>query len=195
LTNKHLQLNLNHKQHTMETQKQKHTIKYFENVKKALFVENQFFDDMKGHYIYDLYKYLQECGIECVVLNQAFHKKSELFNLASQSDLIAFASTFLYADKVKGIGDLFKNIKDSKIIIGQVIGGSNISYYIENIWESEQIVDFSHHKLFELIGSIELAELIDEPIDNILKKFDFQIYIDRYNYLKREQIERNAGFK
>jgi hypothetical protein len=160
----------------------------FLKVKKALFIENGFFNDMKGHSVYDLYEKLKENGVECVVIEQASQKKSEVFQSASSADLIAFASTFLYEAEVKGVGDLLKNIKEPKLIFGQVVAGSSLIFYIEKLWNLNELIELSHHRLFELTGNAHYFE-------DFYVELDMKAYPTRLAEEERERQERNKGFK
>lgn len=75
-----------------------------QKIKKALFLENEFFDSMKGFFIFDTYEHLKAQGVNCVVINQASGKKEQVVKEAIDSDAIFFASTFLYESEVKSVG-------------------------------------------------------------------------------------------
>jgi flavorubredoxin len=96
-----------------------------QKIKKALFLENEFFNDMKGHYIYDVYEHLIHKGVNCVVIDQASGKKEQVVKEAIDSDAIFFASTFLYESEVKSVGNLLKALP-SKLIFGQSIGSGSL---------------------------------------------------------------------
>jgi hypothetical protein len=158
------------------------------NVKKALFIENGFFDDMKGHFVYDLYEKLESNGVECIIIDQASQKKVEVFQNANSADLIAFASTFLYESEVKGIGDLLKNVKSPKMILGQVVGGNSLLYYVDKIWSIEELSQLSHHRLFEIISNPHYDE-------NFTEELDLTFYPKELERLEQERIQRNKGFR
>ena len=161
------------------------------NVKTALFIENEIFEDMKGHNIYHLYEFLSEMGVDCKVIDRAASHKIEVFTYANKVDLIAFASTFLYANDVKGVGDLLKMVKEPKLIFGQSISSGSIVSNIESIWSLEELVQLSHHRLFEITSSPKYFE----DIPDWLTEIDMTVYQKEVDRLEKERIERNKGFQ
>lgn len=162
------------------------------NIKRALFVENEFFEAMKHTAIGRLHRRLTESGVECRVIDHASKHKKEVFEGAMWADSVFFASTFLYENEVKGVGDLLIKIPDSKSIFGYCMSGHPLIHEIEGIWDLKELSDMSHHKLFEIIHSHfdeDLGE--DYPW---AKEIDLKFYADKWKEQEEERIKKNQGF-
>lgn len=161
-----------------------------QKIKKALFLENEFFNDMKGHFIYDVYEHLIHKGVNCVVIDQASGKKEQVVKEATDSDAIFFASTFLYESEVKSVGNLLKALP-SKLIFGQSIGSGSLEGNIERIWKLDEILQFSHHRIFEITKNSKFLE--DD--ETFYEEIDLSSYQKEKDQLEKERIERNKGFR
>jgi hypothetical protein len=158
--------------------------------KKVVFIENEDWASMKHTPIQNIYKDLTSQGVECVVIERASGKKAEVFKAVNESDAIFFASTFLYKEEVKGIGDLLKAVKDPKMIFGWTMNsGKDLAASIESIWDVYEMVQFSHHRIFEI-----LHRRIEENND-WYHELDMTLYAKEVAALEEERIKRNAGFK
>jgi hypothetical protein len=161
-----------------------------QKIKKALFLENEFFDTMKGFYIYDVYEYLTHKGVNCVVIDQASGNKEQVGKEAIDSDAIFFASTFLYESEVKSVGNLLKALP-SKLIYGQSIGSGSLQSNIEKLWELDEILAFSHHRIFEITENIKFTE----EGETFGEEISMSEYHEEKEKLEKERIERNQGFR
>jgi hypothetical protein len=145
---------------------------------------------MKGHYIYDVYEYLIHKGVNCVVIDQASGKKEQVVKEAIDSDAIFFASTFLYESEVKSVGNLLKALP-SKLIFGQSISSGSLVGNIEKIWELDEILQFSHHRIFEITKNTKFLE----DAETFYEEIDMSVYQKEKDKLEKERIERNKGFR
>ena len=162
-------------------------------ITRALFIENEFFDSMKGTQIYGIYRRLNEdLGVECRVIDQASHNKKEVYESALWADSIFFASTFVYADEVKSVGDLFIKIKDSKKIFGYCTSGNPLTYEIEDIWSLKELANMSHHNLFEITQDL----LEGNILENIswASPIDLKSYLNLWEKEEEERVKKNQGF-
>jgi len=162
------------------------------DLKKALFIENEFFESMRDTEIGRLHRKLQETGVECRVIDQASKHKREVFEGALWADSIFFASTFLYSDEVKGVGDLLIKVLEPRKIFGYCMSGNSLVYEIENLWDLKELVSMSHHRLFEISHSHfneDLGE--DYPW---AKEIDLNVYVEQYKQEEEERIKKNQGF-
>ena len=158
--------------------------------KKVVFIENEDWESMKHTPIQNIYEDLTSQGVECVIIERASGKKAEVFEAVNKSDAIFFASTFLYKEEVKGVGDLLKAVKEPKMIFGWPMNSSkDLAASIESIWDVYEMVQFSHHRIFEI-----LHRRIDEN-DNWYRELDMTLYGKEVAALEEERIKRNAGFK
>lgn len=162
-------------------------------IQKALFIENGFFSSMTDTQIGRIHQRLQESGIECRVIDQASQHKKEVFEGALWADSIMFASTFLYSDEVKGVGDLLIKIPQSKNIYGYCMSGNPLICEVENLWSLKELSDMSHHRLFEISHSY-----IDEDLGDDYpwaKEIDLKAYAEDWKYEEEERAMKNQGYK
>ena len=160
-------------------------------MKKALFIENGFFSDMKGTTIDKVYKRLIKQGVEVKIVDRASHNIDQVIEGVMWCDSIFFASTFIYENEVKGIGDLLIKVPSSKSIYGDSMSGHSFKYHLENIWSLEELSKMSHHKVFEIEGidySGEFSEVIYENINMLTFK-------EEWDKQEIERIKKNQGFK
>jgi len=160
-------------------------------MKKALFIENGFFSDMKGTKIDRIYKRLINQGVETKIIEQASSNLEKVIEAVMWCDSIYFASTFIYEHEIKGIGDLLIKIPLSKCIYGDSISGNPLVSHLEEIWNLEELAKMSHHKVFEIISidySSEFSEVICENINMLL-------YKEKWDIQENERIIKNQGFK
>lgn len=161
-------------------------------IQKALFIENEFFSSMSDTEIGRIHRRLQEMGVECKVIDQASKHKKEVFEGALWADSILFASTFLYSDEVKGVGDLLIKIPQSKKIYGYCMSGNPLVYEVENLWSLKELSDMSHHNLFEISHSHFDEDFGDDY--PWAKKIDLKCYADQWKQQEEERIKKNQGF-
>lgn len=160
-------------------------------IKKALFIENEFFSSMEHTEIYSIHKRLVESGVECRVIDQASKHKQQVAEGAVWADSIFFASTFLYSDEVKGVGDLMINIKEPKQIHGYCMSGRPLIYEIEELWSLEELSKMAHHTLFEIQHS-HFEDFVDEYPWR--KQIDLTRYVEEWQKEEAERIAKNHGF-
>jgi len=161
-------------------------------IQKALFIENEFFSSMSDTEIGRLHRRLEESGVECRVIDQASQHKKEVFEGALWADSILFASTFLYSDEVKGVGDLLIKIPQPKNIYGYCMSGKPLIYEVESLWSLKELSDMSHHRLFEISHSYfdeDLGE--DYPW---AKEIDLKAYAEAWKKEDEERVKKNQGF-
>jgi hypothetical protein len=172
------------KTHTMNLEQVK-------KIKRALFIENEDWSSMQNTEIGSLHRKFGEYGIHCVVIERAAHHKEEVFKEAMQADAILFASTFVYSDEVRSVGNLLKAIKESKLIFGYSMNSrEDLQASIENLWKVDELVEFGHHRLFEISNSF-----IDDAEMKWCKEIDMSVYQKEMDRLEDERLRRNAGFK
>lgn len=117
-------------------------------VKHALFLENDLW--RKDQLINEFYKYLCDQHIECTIIDRASHRRDEVMAALPKIDAIFFQSTFLYADEVKGVGDLLKKCPKPLLVFGMPTHGT-LNEHIQNLWSVEELAQMSHHRVFELL--------------------------------------------
>jgi len=160
-------------------------------MKKVLFIENGHFDDMKGTIIDRVYERLVEAEIEVKIINYASNHKQEVLEGVMWCDSIYFASTFLYEDQIKGLGDLFIKIAIPKSIYGYSMSGYPFSYHLENIWDLEELSKMSQHKVFEIEG----IDYSSETEGVIYKNINMLSFKEKWDKQEVERIKKNQGFK
>lgn len=162
-------------------------------ISKALFIENEDWASMKHNTIGRIHEKLVEKGIACTVIDNATNRKQEVFTAASTTDIIFFASTFIYKDEVKNVGNLLKAIKSPKVIMGYPMNQSGFIAAIEDIWTPYELVEFAHHRLFE----IENSHFDWDPTEGMewCKEIDLNEYVKEVHRLEEERIKKNAGYK
>ena len=162
-------------------------------IQKALFIENEFFRSMRDTEIGRLHRRLEESGVECRVIDQASKHKKEVFEGALWADSILFASTFIYSDEVKGVGDLLIKIPESKNIYGYSMSGHPLVYEVEKLWSLKELSDMSHHNLFEISHS-HCDEDFGEDYP-WAKAIDLKWYADQWKQEEEERVKKNQGFR
>lgn len=155
-------------------------------IKKALFLENGSFSELRGYYIHFLYEDLVKNGIPCTVIERAHLHKEKVLKEAMEADTIIFASTFLYTDQIKGLGELIKNIP-SKLIIGQPSRTFSLEANFINIWGSEEIAKFAHHEIYEMVS-------LPEDTEPYLR-IDLDKYVKAVQEKKEEEKKFYAGIR
>jgi len=161
-------------------------------IQKALFIENEFFSSMADTEIGRLHRRLEESGVECRVIDQASKHKKEVFEGALWADSILFASTFLYSDEVKGVGDLLIKIPQPKNIYGYCMSGKPLIYEVESLWSLKELSDMSHHRLFEISHS-HFDEDLGENYQ-WAKEIDLKAYSKAWKKEEEERVKKNQGF-
>lgn len=162
-------------------------------ISRALFIENEFFDSMRGTQIYRIYRRLNEdLGVECRVIDRASQNKKEVYESALWADSIFFASTFLYSDEVKGVGDLLLKIPQSKNIYGYCTSGNPLQYEIEDIWSLKELSDMSHHNLFEITRDHLEGNILEDT--SWAKEIDLKAYVEAWKEEEEERVKKNQGF-
>lgn len=160
-------------------------------IKKALFIENEFFSSMEHTEIDRVYKKLVEAGVECRIIDQASKHKAEVYEGALWADSIFFASTFVYADEVKGVGDLLMKVKEPKQIHGYCMSSQGLVYEIEDIWSLKELAQMAHHSLYEIqhgyVKELESEYPWRKPIDLVC-------YAEAWKKEEDERIAKNNGF-
>lgn len=153
----------------------------------VLFLENEFWRD--DQLINELYEWLVENNITCTIIDQASHKKNEIRTLLPQIDCIAFESTFIYKDEVKGVGDLLKNIPKSLTVFGLPTGDKGLEYYIEGIWKVSELAQMSHHNVYEL------ERILFGKFDDLTwcRKVDMSTYKKEWERLEHERVTKNKN--
>jgi hypothetical protein len=162
-------------------------------IEKALFIENEFFEAMKDTEIGRIHRELQKSGVECKVIDQASKHKKEVYEGALWADSIFFASTFLYSDGVKGVGDLLIKVPQSKNIYGYCMSGNSLVYEVENLWNLKELSAMSHHRLFEIKHSFFEDDLGDDY--PWAKEIDLNVYVEQLKAEEEERIKKNQGFR
>jgi hypothetical protein len=162
-------------------------------IEKALFIENEFFEAMKDTEIGRIHNELQKSGVECKVIDQASKHKKEVFEGALWADSIFFASTFLYSDEVKEVGDLLIKVPQSKNIYGYCMSGNSLVYEVENLWDLKELSAMSHHRLFEINHSY-FDEYLGEDY-SWAKEIDLNVYVEQLKAEEEERIKKNQGFR
>lgn len=157
-------------------------------IKKALFIENESWASMEHQTVYRLRNIFENLGIECVVIDHAGDKPIDVYTEATLSDAILFSSTFLYPSQVKAIGNIFKKIDDTKLIFGHSMDSASVQVNIEKIWTVHELVEFSHHKLFEIKSTVLSNDDWCTPIN-------MDVYQNEVDRLEQERIKRNKGYK
>lgn len=160
-------------------------------MKKVLFIENGFFSDMKGTTIDKVYNRLIKQGVEVKIIDRASHNIEQVIEGVMWCDSIYFASTFIYEDEVKGIGDLLIKVPLSKSIYGDSMSGYSFQYHLENIWNLEELAKMSHHKVFEIKG----IDYSSEPSEVIYESVNMLLYKEQWDNQEIERIKKNQGFK
>ena len=139
-----------------------------------------------------LHRRLEESGVECRVIDQASKHKKEVFEGALWADSILFASTFLYSDEVKGVGDLLIKIPQPKNIYGYCMSGKPLIYEVESLWSLKELSDMSHHRLFEISHS-HFDEDLGENYQ-WAKEIDLKAYSKAWKKEEEERVKKNQGF-
>ena len=163
-------------------------IEEIKKIKKALFIENESWSSMEHQTVYLLKNRLTDLGIECIVIDHASEKQKEVFTESLNADAIFFSSTFLYPADVRGLGNLIKNIKEPKLIFGHSMDSGSVQVNIEKIWNVYELLEFSHHKIFEINNTI-LSN------DDWCKPIDMDVYRKEVEKLEEERIKRNNGYR
>ena len=157
--------------------------------KHVLFLENEFWANQVM--VNDLHDHLVSLGIKCTVIDRASHRKEEIIAALPTIDVLCFESTFIYADEVKGVGDLLKKCPKPLLVFGGVIGGGcrSLSGEIERLWDVEELVEMSHHRLFEL----EYHKYIREDGVDWYTEIDMLKYKLEWEKLEHERITKNKN--
>ena len=99
-----------------------------------------------------------------------------------------FASTFLYQNDVKGLGDLLMKIPVTKNVIGYPVSNKSLQQHIEDTWELSELAKMSHHKVFELVL---FHEDLLEHNDNLIEEIDMVHYKTKWDKQEEERIYKN----
>ena len=157
-------------------------------LKHVLFLENEFWrEDLL---IYELYKWFTQNKIKCTIIDRASNRRDEVMAILPEIDSIAFQSTFLYRNEVKGIGDLLKGMPKPLTVFGMPTSGT-LEYHIEQIWKIEELAKMSHHNVFELE---HIYFPTHDSFDNELdwcRKVDMASYKTTWDELEKERIFKN----
>lgn len=171
----------------MENSKQIFDIKTLNHV---LFLENEFWRD--DQLINELYEWFVENNITCTIIDRASHRKDEIRTLLPQIDCIAFQSTFLYEDEVKGVGDLLKNMPKPLTVFGLPTGDEGLEYFIERIWNVSELAQMSHHNVYEL-EHILFRKFDDFDDFTWCRKVDMSAYKKEWERLEHERVTKNKN--
>lgn len=160
-------------------------------LKHVLFLENEFWRE--DQLINNLYNWFVENDIECTIIDRASHRKDEIVELLPTIDCIAFQSTFLYEDEVKGVGDLLKKMPKPLTVFGLPTGDQGLEYFLERIWEVEELAKMSHHNVYEL------EHVFFDKSDDIAadyqwcRKVDMLAYKTEWERLEHERVTKNKN--
>ena len=158
------------------------------NAKHVLFLENEYWKNQVM--VVDLHDHLVSLGIKCTVIDNASHRKDEIIAALPTIDALCFESTFIYADEVKGVGNLLKMCPKPLLVFGGVIGGGSMRTFIEDLWEVKELADMSHHRLFKL----EYNRYIREDGDTEwYEEIDMSAYKAEWEKLEHERITKNKN--
>jgi hypothetical protein len=154
-------------------------------IAKALVLENGHFSEMDGHTIDGFVRSLEKEGTKVTIINHAHQNKEQILAELPDTDAIVFASTFLYPDQIKGIGDMLKVYPKEFSVYGYVIAGGSLQSELERIWSVGEMKDLARHRIYEIEGDRIEIELVE---------IDMNHYVKEWERLEKERVERNAGF-
>jgi hypothetical protein len=160
-------------------------------LKHVLFLENEFWRE--DQLINNLYNWFVENDIECTIIDRASHRKDEIVELLPVIDCIAFQSTFLYEDEVKGVGDLLKKMPKPLTVFGLPTGDQGLEYFLERIWEVSELAQMSHHNVYEL--EHVFFDKYDDIADDYqwCRKVDMMAYKTEWERLEHERVTKNKN--
>ncbi len=157
--------------------------------KKVLILENEIWEDDDTTQLHFFYRKLKTMGVKFTIIDRAAGKpKNDIVKALMSNEVLLFSSTFLYEQDVKGLGDLLGSeyfVNSPKVVIGHVMGQrGNLKYYIEKIWNLEELAKMSHHKVLELV---EVHTSLGEPFSEI----NMKEYKTLWDKREKERITKN----
>jgi hypothetical protein len=162
----------------------------FNEIKHALFLENGYWRDQIM--VKPLHEHLVSLGIKCTIIDNAVNRKDEIIKALPTVDTVIFESTFLYANEVRGVGNLLKMVKTPLMVFGGVIGGNNetLQGRIERIWDVKELAEMSHHRLFQLMFS---RYSIEQEAKDLYFEVDMLQYKADWEAQEHERITKNKN--